>query len=122
MTEKEYSNVKLFMNKLDSQINDFINKYIKTHSIVFVGIMDITINNKTFVYKFKCDNVKLIYLTLPVAQLLKQFYGRIGKMDCSYWNDIASKSNKRMVIQSSSFIIADIKKLNQCIINTTTKI
>lgn len=78
-------------------VHDRTEKFKKQHStkhIVFVGILDIIINDEIYVYEFDDKKTHLFYLDPPLPVLLKQFYTRIitiGERDPLFWEEIAEK-------------------------------
>jgi hypothetical protein len=88
-----------FMHLLDSKIQTFLTNH-KKENVVFVGIMDITLDGNTHIYKFKEDT--------PLQILLKRFYSRIikvGEQDSNFWEDV---TNGKEIIPSSQDKISEV--------------
>jgi len=100
-----------FMHLLNSKIQTFLENH-KKENVVFVGIMDITLDGNTHIYKFQ-EDTQLIYLNTPLQILLKRFYSRIikvGEQDNNFWEDV---TQGKEIIPSSQDKIAEVFKTKE---------
>jgi len=111
MDDQPIDNGQKWLNKLHLKIEEFIENH-PNQNILFVGIMDIFVDGKLYIYEFN-RSVKRILLNVPIEIALQRFYSRIVKLgdtESGFWNDIVN-NRFNLAFPGSNDKIQEIKNV-----------
>lgn len=111
MNDQPIDNGQKWLNRLHLKIEEFINNH-PNQNILFVGIMDISVDDKLYIYEFN-RSVKRILLNVPIDIVLQRFYSRIiklGETEPGFWNDIVN-NRFNLAFPGSNDKIQEIKNV-----------